>query len=247
MKPPTGGLTDTLGRLLPFLTIAAVVTAGWFWLLQPRLVAYLRARTDAAALEERVRTLQQASGRSRPLPPADLGRTQRMFETRVPADDKVADIAAALANMVLASAPAGSLRSLVIETGDSTSARSRAVSGEPEGASGADGIAGADPRLALFPYAVSYTPLRVSFESTFEAAGNVLWQLRDLPTTVEIRSATLTRGLPLMTIELLVRVLQRGGAIDAASPPMPVAAAPAVGNPTAPRLAPSAADLGAVR
>jgi hypothetical protein len=74
-----------------------------------------------------------------------------------------------------------------------------------------------------------------------------LYNLRDMPTTVEIRSATLTRGLPLMTIELLVRVLQRGGAVDAASPAMPVAAAPAVGSPTAPRLVPSAADLGVVR
>ena len=142
---------------------------------------------------------------------------------------------------------AGSLRSFVIETGDRMSSPSRGGRAETAGASGADGVDGADPRLALFPYAVIYTPLRVSFESTFEAAGNVLWQLRDLPTTVEIRSATLTRGLPLMTIELLVRVLQRGGAIDAASPPMPIAAAPSVGNPTAPRLVPSAADLGAVR
>jgi hypothetical protein len=247
VNPRAGGLTDTLGRLLPFLTIVAVVTAGWFWFVQPRLVAYLRARTDAAALEERVRTLQQASGRSRPLPPADLGRTQRTFETSVSADDKVADVAAALAKTVLSSAPAGSLRSFVIETGDSMSARSRAGSEGPADASGASGIDGADPRLALFPYAVSYTPLRVSFDSTFEAAGDVLWQLRDLPTTVDIRSATLTRGLPLMKIELLVRVLQRGHAIDAASPATPAAAGHAVASPTAPRLAPSAADLAVMR
>jgi hypothetical protein len=109
------------------------------------------------------------------------------------------------------------------------------------------GIDGSDPRLALFPYEVSYTPLRVTFESTFEAAGNVLWQLRDLPTIVEVRSATLTRGLPLMKTELLVRVLQRGSTIDSGQAGIPVAAPPAAQNPTAPRLAPSATEPGAPR
>lgn len=227
MTPRTGGLAEALERLLPLVTIAAVVMAGWFWFVQPRFGAYLRARTDAAALEERVRTLQEASGRARPRPPADLELTEREFEARVAADDKVAEVAAALARAVLASAPAGQLRAFVIESGDS--------------------MVGDDPRLALFPYAVSYTPVRVSFESTFEAAGNVLWQLRGLPTLVEVRAATLTRGLPLMTIDLVVRVLQRGRTTEAASAAMPAATGPGAASPTAPRLAPSAADAGAPR
>ena len=246
MKPRTGGLAEALERLLPFLTIVAVVTAGWFWLVQPRLGAYLRARTDSAALEERMRTLQQASARARPQPAANLERTQREFEARMSAEDTVADVAAALAQAVLANAPAGKLRAFVIESGDRMSSRSQGGSGETAATAGG-GIDGVDPRLALFPYAVTYTPVRVSFESTFEAAGNVLWQLRDLPTFVEVRSATLTRGLPLMRVELVVRVLQRGVALDAATPGMSGAAGPAVAGPTAPRLAPSAAAVGAVR
>jgi len=71
--------------------------------------------------------------------------------------------------------------------------------------------------------------------------------LRDLPTVVEVRSATLTRGLPLMTIDLVVRVLQRGGTTEGASPAMPAATGPGAASPTAPRLAPSAADAGAPR
>jgi hypothetical protein len=243
VKPRTGELGETLERLLPFLTIVAVITAGWFWFVQPRLGAYLRARTDAVALEERVRTLQQVSKRTPP-PPADLNRTQREFEARASAEDKVAEVAAALARAVLASAPAGQLRSFVIETGERASSPSRA--GAPEGAGPSGGAADGDPRLALFPYAVSYTPLRVSFESTFEAAGAMLWRVRDLPTMVEVRSATLTRGLPLMKIELLVRVLQRGDAIDVAGPAMPAADA-AETNSTAPRLALPSAEPGVQR
>jgi len=243
----TGRLGDSLERLLPFLTIVSVVTAGWFWFIQPRLDSYLRARTDVAAIEERVRTLQLASGRVQPQPPADLDHTQREFEERMSAEDEVADVAAALARAVLASAPAGRLRSFVIETGDRTSPAAPGGAGDAARASGRSGLDGTDPRLALFPYEVSYTPLRVTFESTFEAAGRLLWQLRDLPTIVEVRSATLTRGLPLMKTELLVRVLQRGDPIDSSQPGIPAAAAPAAPGPTAPRLAPPASEPGALR
>ena len=247
MKLRTGGLADTLERLAPFLTIAVVVTAGWFWFVQPRFESYLRARTDAAALEERVRTMQQASARALPQPPADLERTQREFEARVAADDRVAEVAAALAQAVLASAPPGKLRSFVIETGDRSSPAAGTYAGDRVRASAGGGADGADPRLALFPYEVSYTPLRVTFESTFEAAGSVLWQLRDLPTTVEVRSAALTRGLPLMKTELVVRVLQRGGAIEAATPVLPPGGESAAPGPTGPRLAPSTGDAGGMR
>jgi hypothetical protein len=243
VKPRTGELRETLERLLPFLTIVAVITAGWFWLLQPRLNAHLRARTDTVALEERVRTLQQLSKRTPP-PPVDLDRTQREFEARLSAEDKVAEVAAALARAVLASAPAGQLRSFVIETGEATSSPSRAAA---QGHAGpGDGAMDGDPRLALFPYAVRYTPLRVSFESTFEAAAATLWRLRDLPTMVDVRSAALTRGLPLMRTEVLVRVLQRGDAMDVAGPAVP-GAGPAETNPNAPRLAPPSTEPGGQR
>ena len=244
MTPRTGPLGETLERLLPFLVFAAVVTAGWFWFVQPRFSGYLRAGTDAAALEERVRTLQQATGRARPTLPADLDRSLREFEAQMSADDKVAAVASAIAETVLASAPAGQLRAFVIETGDRAGSLS---GGETSGAPGAGAADASDPRLALFPYAVSYTPLRVSFESTFEAAGNLLWKLRGLPTLIELRSASLTRGLPLMRTEIIVRVFQRGEAVDAAGPLVPAVPGPPAPSQTGPRLAPSASDLGAVR
>jgi hypothetical protein len=145
----------------------------------------------------------------------------------------VVDVAAAIAKAVLASAPADGLRAFVIDAGDRVAA--------PRGG-GAEGDASADPRMALFPYAVSYTSLRVSFESGFETAGDVLRQLRDLPTTVEVRAATLERSLPLMKTELVIRVLQRGEAIEVPASAVPGSfTAPAPG-PTAPRLGSPAPD-----
>ncbi len=238
MRPRTDALGEALERLLPFLTFAAIVTAGWFWFVQPRLAIYLRAHTDAAALEERVRTLQQASSRARSMPPTDLARTEREFEARVSPEDHVADVAAAIAQAVLASAPPDGLRALAIDAGDRVSV---SRGGRTEGWDGAD------PRMALFPYAVSYTPLRVSYESGFETSGELLWRLRDLPTTVEVRAATLERGLPLMRSELIIRVLQRGDAVDVSAAAVPASAPAPAPSPTAPRLGASAAGPGGAR
>ncbi len=226
--------------------MVVIITAGWFWFVQPRLWLYLRSRTDTAALEERVRTLQQASDRAQPAPAADLERTRASSRrasrprTRWPRW---------LRRLAQAGARERSGGAVAIVRD-----RHRRPRFDLPGSRGGahvsvrnDGSDGADPRLALFPYAVSYTPLRVSFDSTFEATANVLWQLRDLPTVVDVRSATLTRGLPLMKTELLVRVLQRGDAIEAAAATVPAAAAAPVPGPTAPRLAPSAPDPGAAR
>lgn len=242
-----GALGETLGRLLPFLAFVVVLTAGWLWFVQPRFSAYLRAGTDNAALEERVRTLQQAAERPRPEMPADLGRSIRQFEAQMSADDEVAAVAAAVAKRVLAGAPAGQLRAFVIETGDRVTSGPGGGPRELAGAAGGGAADDSDPRLTLFPYTVTYTPLRVSFESTFAAAGALLWQLRGLPTIVEVRSATLTRGLPLMRTEVVVRVFQRGRATEAAGPAVPPEASAAVPGATAPRLAPSAPAPGVAR
>ena len=57
----------------------------------------------------------------------------------------------------------------------------------------------------------------------------------------------LTRGMPLMKTELLVRVLQRGEAVEIPHAGRAAIATAPDPNPTAPRLAPSAAGTGAAR
>lgn len=247
MKLATGRLGETVERMLPFLTIVAIVTCGYLWFVQPRLGEWLRARSDASALADRVRTLQQAAGRARAEAPIDEQASAREFEQRMPAEDKVPDVAAALAKAVLASAPSDRLRAFAIETGDRVQSPAAGGTGDAPRLPGRPGADGSDPRLALFPYAVSYTPLRVTFESTFEAAGTFLWNLRDLPTIVEVRSATLTRGLPLMKTDVLIWIYQRGtaGGVSLIVPPGTEPSDPV--SPTAPRVSAAPGEEGGLR
>jgi len=239
VKANAARLNDAIVRLLPFLLGVAIVTCGYLWFVQPRLGTYLRTGADVAALDGRVRTLQQTTDRSRSLRPPDMEMSMRDFEKHMSREDKVADVAAALAKAVLDSAPPDMLRGFSIETGERLQQAGgadrrvapRVTAGTTDDAS--------DPRVLLFEVPVSYTSVRVTFESTFEAAANFLWRVRDLPTAVEIRSATMTRGLPLMKVDVLIRVFQRGDG-GGPVPAIPTAdPASASSGPTAPRVAQS--------
>ena len=244
MNTAIGRFREAVVRLLPFLTIVFVATCGYLWLVQPRLGSYLRMRSDVAALADRVRVLQQAADRARAQPPASRQASQQQILQWVSTENRVPEVAEALAETVLASAAPDKLRGFTIETGDLVQPP---VSGAGEDAPHSPAGPGAhalDPRLSLFPYPVSYTPLRITFESTFDAAVGFLWKFRDLPTMVELRSATLTRGLPLMRTEVLIRVFQRGEPRGTPLLPAPGSAAPAPAGPTAPRAAPAPGEEG---
>jgi Tfp pilus assembly protein PilO len=235
---------EALQRLLPFLVAVSVAACGYLWLIQPRLGVYLRARSDAVMLRDRVRTLQASAARVLPQSPSNTQVALGEFERHVASQDRVTEVAAALAKAVLDSAPADRLRTFTIETGDrvqqgaDSGGRGSAQAGDPTGGDGPD------PRFGLFPYGVSYTPIRISFESTFEAAADFLWKILDLPTVVEIQSVRLTRGLPLMKAEVVIRVYQRGDAADAGQAAAPARVPPGPGGPTAPRLAVTAGSKG---
>lgn len=234
MSPASSRLRETVRRLLPFLTLVTVVTCGYLWVIQPRLGSYLRMRSDVAALADRTRLLQQAGDRARVRTPVGQQASGQEILQWISTENRVPEVASALAEVVLRSAGPGQLQAITIETGDlvqpPVSSADVLAPRAPAGP-GTD----LDPRLALFPYAVSYTPMRITFESTFEAAGDLFWGMRQLPTMVELRSATLTRGLPLMRIEVLVRVFQRGEPHEGPPQLVPRAAAAAPGGSTAPR------------
>jgi len=239
VKAGAARLNDAIVRLLPFLLVVAIVTCGYLWFIQPRLGTYLRTRAEVAALKDRARTLQQTTDRARALPPPDMQTSMRDFDKHMSHEDKVADVAAALVKAVLDSAPPDKLRGLAIETGDRIQQPGGAGSrSTPRVAAGTTDET-PDPRVLLFAVPVSCTPVRITFESTFEAAARFLWSVRDLPTAVEIRSATMTRGLPLMKVDVLIRVFQRGDVVGP-GPAVPAGEpAPASAGPTAPRVAQS--------
>jgi hypothetical protein len=237
VKSDAARLNDAIVRLLPSLLGVAIVTCGYLWFIQPRLGTYLRTRADVAALNDRVSTLQQTTDRARAQTPPDMQTSMRDFEQHMSREDKVADVAAALAKAVLDSAPPDKLRGLAIETGDRIQQAGGAGGRSTPRVAAGTADEAPDPRVLLFAVPVSYTPVRITFESTFEAAASFLWRVRDLPTAVEIRSATMTRGLPLMKVDVLIRVFQRGDVVDA-GPAIPTGEpASTSAGPTAPRVA----------
>jgi hypothetical protein len=50
------------------------------------------------------------------------------------------------------------------------------------------GAADPDPRIARFDVPLSYSTIPISFDADYATAGEFLWQLRELPTVIEIRS-----------------------------------------------------------
>jgi hypothetical protein len=218
----TGRLGDAIERLLPFIIVVVIVTFAFFWFIQAPLNAYIRTRTDTNALRTRLKTEQERVARASGTPPVDIQATLVAFEKQMSPDEKVSDVTALLARAALDSAPGDKLRSLVIETSDRIKPENDGGGGARAEAVSAGKVASVpDPRLALFPYKVVYTPVRVAFSSTFEGIANFMWRVRDLPTTVEVKSVTLTRGLPFMKMELLIWVYQRGAAVGPDLAPVP--------------------------
>jgi hypothetical protein len=225
----TARLRDIVERLLPYLIVIVIVAFAWVWFIRTPFNVYLRTRTDLASLQARLKTVQESVARAGGAPSVDLDSTMREFERVVSLDDRVSDVTAALASAVVDSAPGDKLKLFSIETSD------RVKASEDSGRGGAPRVtannlaASPDPRFALFPAAIIYTPVKITYSSTFDGISSFIWKVRDLPTTIELKSATLTRGLPLMKMELLIWVYQRrsGTGQEPGVTPAPPKAAPA--------------------
>lgn len=233
MKPNVGRFNDALDRLLPLIIVIVIVTFAYFWFLQAPLNAYVQSRADVAGLDGRVKALQAAGARAVVGPPVDIQAPLREYERQMSSKSMVAEVTAALAKAVLDVAPPDKLREFAIETGDRVKVDNQ-NSGEAGGPAVVNPVTGPDLRLSLFPGSVSYTPVKITFNSTFEAIASLVWNVRDLPTIVEVKSATLTRGLPLMKFEMMIWVYQRSD-LPAAEPVAPQT--PPAAPPTAPRVA----------
>lgn len=159
-------------RALSGLTLAlpiALLFSVYVFAVQPQLDAARVKRAEADAVRDRLAAAQGAidvgSNASSTDPAA------REFEIRTPDEDRVSDVVRTLTQ--LADSPSvGKLEALVIEAGSQ----------------GEEPMAAPDPRLALFRSPVSGTPVTMAFEARYEQVGRFFWNLRALPTTVDVRS-----------------------------------------------------------
>jgi hypothetical protein len=217
-------LTSALSRSATLIVAIAVALVAYFWLIQPRVTAYVLARNDVRTKQVRLQTGQEALARAARIQPVTDAAFMADFNRRMSADDKVSEIIASIAKALATDDSGTHVRGLLIEAGEhqrievqSAVADERSdfqprVAQNPE--AGRRGVADGDPRARQFPVPLLCTPVAVSFESDFESVGTFLWGLRDAPTVVEVNSLAIERGLPLMRVRAQLLIYQRLGAGD---------------------------------
>lgn len=241
MSAASDRINVLLPRVLPWAAAALIVSVSYSLYLQPIVTGYTKSRAEAQSLETSLRRIQITVDRGRQTAWPDEAEPLRLFEARVSKDDHVADVAELLTAALNDSATDGKLRNLAIGTGDDALPSVPAGARKP-GPGEAEPI---DPRWSLFPYQLRHTPVSLSFDCSYQTIVNFLWRVRDLPTTIEVRSMKLTRGLPLMHLEFTFFVFQRGDstapAVQQPVQPAPETLAPPrtedpAQNPFTPRL-----------
>jgi hypothetical protein len=169
-------LDPRIVRAAPPALAVVILAAGWMLLVQPRFAESTRAGREVDGLRQRLMMVQRSV--AEPLPPAPATDPAVTFEREVAAGDASAQLLEQLARLA-AAAPA---TNLLIETGERVTLTSGAPSGPQAGS-----VAVPDPRFRLFNTPLTYSPVTMSFDAEYARVGEVLWALRDLATTVELR------------------------------------------------------------
>lgn len=171
----------SLRRLAPLAIPLAIVLVAWVLFVRPRQAAADRAAAEVRALQPRVAQLAPLVGG--PGVPAAAGPAAELIR-RLPQVDPMPDVIERLSRLALVGSNETDVRYLLIETGE------QAVTGGDAGQPRATHADEPDPRVALFGVPLVYTRVDVSFESTYERLGKFLWDMRELPTIVEVHSLT---------------------------------------------------------
>lgn len=183
----------TVERLRQFAPVAlalAILGGAWLGFVQPRQDAARQAEAEIRMMEPRVAQLSPLV--SGPGIPAGEGPAAEVIR-RLPQVDPMPDVLERLARLALVGAGDADERNrvsdLLIETGE------QATTGlEPPGGPRATRGGEPDPRVALFGVPLAYTRVTVSFESTYERLGRFLWDMRELPTIVEVHALDVEPG-----------------------------------------------------
>ena len=166
-----------LSRFVPLGLPLAVLAAGWMLLVQPQVSNNARVAKEIDDLRQQLTSVRSAAANPLPAKPADHALAR--FEQQTAAIDPTSELLEQLARL----AATARVSNLLIETGDRVSVDANNGSG-PQ----VVGANAADPRFALFTTPLAYSPVTMSFDAEYERAGHLLWSLRDLATTVEIRN-----------------------------------------------------------
>ena len=164
-----------LSRYAPLGLPLAVVAAGWMAFVQPLVSDNARVAKEIDDLRQPLASVRSAMSNPLPAKPADEALAR--FELQTTAVDPTPELLEQLARL----AATARVSNLLIETGDRVSVAASGSGPQVVGASAAD------PRFALFTTPLAYSPVTMSFDAKYEQAGNLLWSLRDLATTAEIR------------------------------------------------------------
>ena len=190
-------LVSALTRLTTAMAVAApIVVFGFLYVLkvQPERMAALEARQQLAAAHTEL-TRQRLF--ATPAPIVSQVSALDVFDARVAEGDTVGDVIDTL-TALLNSPAVGGVSNLSIETGQFT-----------------DGPG--DSMIQLFARKVVHTPVLITFDARYEQIGRFFWNLRSMPTIVDLQSVELTpspesnSGLMRATVSL--HVFQRPGVV----------------------------------
>jgi hypothetical protein len=174
-----------LARMRRFAPLAAYIITvglGWVFLARPAIADGQRIDERIAELRQREAALQATLTQPAPAVTTD---PVAAFDRRVATDDPTASVVERLARL----ASDNRVRGLFIETVEGASSSGR-------GSAPVAATYQPDPRFGLFDRRVAYTTIRLSFEASYASLGQFLWNLRDLPTIVEVRTLNVQPRMP---------------------------------------------------
>ena len=176
---------DQLRRFAPVAIPLAIVAIAWLIFVQPRRAAAARASAEIQSLQPRLAEISPLAGGAGVPTDGDVGAE---IIRRLPEVDPMPDVLERLARLALVGAEEGDAQhrvtDLLIETGEQA-LTSGEEAGQPTATGAGDDV---DPRVALFGVPLGYTRVVVSFESSYERLGKFLWDMRELPTIVEVHT-----------------------------------------------------------
>ncbi|MBI2187944.1 MAG: hypothetical protein HYU37_12645 [Acidobacteria bacterium] len=198
--------TARLRHFAPFALPLLIVVFGWLLLVRPTMASGAESARQLQALEQRLAAVRRSL--TGPRPATVSGDARAAFERQVAARDASAQVFERLATL----AKQAGVTNLTIETGQRTAVT---VGTGPQAASAVP-----DPRIALFEVPLAFLPITMAFDGPYAAAGQFLWQLRDPPTVVEIRTLEMRStetgdGRVHMTLTLFAFARQPGDVVPA--------------------------------